>query len=701
MSSVYYLYPTTLSENEGAVYATYGTATMNDVYGSFDDETGGYTRVDAFSGLMRRLTFNLTDFLPITTGIESATVGARMWNKNGGWFNGELIVKVGVTNYLYNFVGGSTGAYTSYEHPWATNPATAAAWTVADLNALIAGCGWSSRAGTKEYKTTAVYVRVTYAGAPALAPQARDIASRRVFDLGANKALVSLSIPLETGKLVDVMDDLPVVHWAGPHDSAAGWQQNHVWEARLTKVYGISIDPNDSSVSVQLRDRRPALCLMQDTAWSLKSSSAEALGIARIDKGCTRTHTRTGDAFVLAPGSLTITKVLENEEMYGSVGQMHQRGAVNNEVIQSGFKNGAADTYTGWTKSVSGTNPFIIDYDEVAPIWEPISTGVVRSVLISAGNPLGAGPTQLASTATASMAANTKLRFSGWHYDFGSNPAWWNLTRNIDNLGWHDATSTWATAGGFWNVTPLSDLAWGRVISKEIDVGAGATTLTLKVGGGTAAEGTVAGQQNLWGHVQLERETVAPTTAGTWVGGEILTEAALVTRNASKLTISNNTAARCWNAAQGAFVCEVIPQWSTAELGNKNATIAWIDFGASNWVWYGYDGVNDRFFAEIRAGGTTYRAFKSTTLVAGQVYVFGARHTGSNGELDLTPFTLSVFIDTVKGTDVVMAAAVTETATSDLEIGSKAALEHFNGVVRLAHSYQWVPTDSEMARLPA
>lgn len=707
MSSVYYLYPTSTLpfENEGTSYSSYGTGVMSDVFGSFDDETGGVARTDTFPpGAMKRCLWDLADFLPITTGIASVVVGARMWNVNGGWFDGALYVRVASINYSYFFVGGSSSGYTNYENTWTLNPNTSAVWTVAELNALIAGFGFASRGGTKTYKTTANYVRVAYAGAPALAPQARDVASRRVFDLGANKALVTQALPLETGKLINVMDDLPVVHWAGPHDSAAGWQPK-LWEARLTKVYSMSIDPNTSSVSVQLRDRRPALCLLQDSGWSLKSSSAEGLGISRFDKGCTRTSVRTGDAYVLAPGSLRVTKVLQGVEMYGSVGQMHQRGQVQAEVIQNGFKNGAANVYTGWAQAIGSGGATIVDELE-DHVWDAPTTGVLRSVKITAGTPLGATVTRLQSTATISFAANTKLRFSGWHRDLvPSIGAWWGVIRNIDTNMWRDSDSTWVVGGVgtfTYNQTPYS-ADWARFTSKEIDVGAGATTIVVECGvGGTnfATPGTAL-QSNLWSHMQLERDLVAPTVAGTWVSGEILTETTVLNRNDSVLTISNNSGKRCWNAAQGAFACEVIPQWTSAQLGNKNATIASVFHDASNWEWIYYDGTNDRWVFERRVAGSTQRAVKSATLVAGTVYLVGARWTGSNAELNLTAFTASIFIDGVKGTDVVTSAAPTEVTTVNLQIGSREGTDHFNGVVRLVHSFQWVPTDAEMARLPA
>ena len=85
---------------------------------------------------------------------------------------------------------------------------------------------------------------------------------------------------------------------------------------------------------------------------------------------------------------------------------------------------------------------------------------------------------------------------------------------------------------------------------------------------------------------------------------------------------------------------------------------------------------------------------------ANTVYQIGARWTGSNLELGATAYTLSVWVDRVKGTDAVAAAAMTETASAYLDFGSKAAAgtEQLNGQIRKIHVFQHVPSDEEMAR---
>ena len=168
-------------------------------------------------------------------------------------------------------------------------------------------------------------------------------------------------------------------------------------------------------------------------------------------------------------------------------------------------------------------------------------------------------------------------------------------------------------------------------------------------------------------------------------------------RAAPRYKLTNNTANRTWLAAQGGFVCEV---YLDAVSGAAKQTVAYAYHDASNWHHVYWDGPNARWVFEVRAAGTTYRATKSASPSANTVYQIGARWTGSNLELGATAYTLSVWVDRVKGTDAVAAAAMTETASAFIDFGSKAAAgtEQLNGQIRKMHVFQYVPSDEEMAR---
>ncbi len=168
-------------------------------------------------------------------------------------------------------------------------------------------------------------------------------------------------------------------------------------------------------------------------------------------------------------------------------------------------------------------------------------------------------------------------------------------------------------------------------------------------------------------------------------------------RAAPRYKVTNNSANRTWLAAQGGFVCEV---YLAAVSGAAKQTVAYAYHDASNWHHVFWDGANARWVFEVRAAGTTYRATKSASPSANTVYQIGARWTGSNLELGATAYTLSVWVDRVKGTDAVAAAAMTETASAFIDFGSKAAAgtEQLNGQIRKMHVFQYVPSNEEMAR---
>ena len=69
-------------------------------------------------------------------------------------------IRVNGTNYTSSSKAQST-SYAWYNHSWAENPNTAAAWTQADINALIVGIHSASISGNTLYLTT-VYVKVDY-----------------------------------------------------------------------------------------------------------------------------------------------------------------------------------------------------------------------------------------------------------------------------------------------------------------------------------------------------------------------------------------------------------------------------------------------------------------------------------------------------------------------------------------------------------
>lgn len=160
---------------------------------------------------------------------------------------------------------------------------------------------------------------------------------------------------------------------------------------------------------------------------------------------------------------------------------------------------------------------------------------------------------------------------------------------------------------------------------------------------------------------------------------------------------SNNAGFRTYEGARNTTRWEATPRLSTAGAAGLLLTLFYVPH-ASDYAWCYYDGSNARWVFELRIGGVVTRALKSASIVANTRYVIGTRTTGSNGELGLAAFTQSVFVDGVKGTDAVAAGAMTESATSNLYVGSKNTTDPFRGCIRRRISRQMARTDIEMAR---
>lgn len=199
---------------------------------------------------------------------------------------------------------------------------------------------------------------------------------------------------------------------------------------------------------------------------------------------------------------------------------------------------------------------------------------------------------------------------------------------------------------------------------------------------------------------------VAPINVPAYGDGGLYMLSASGGRAASRYYVTNNSTARTLNAAQGSFQCEV--NLAAVVSGAFNSqTVAYGYHDASNlWRLYyaaavgAFPLAQDRWAFDIRAGGVTYTAFFNATPSPATWYQIGARWTGANGENDVDPFTLSIFVDRVKGTDAVAGAAMTEAASSNFDFGTTAAAgtDQLNGQIRKILSLQYVMSDTEMQR---
>lgn len=441
-----------------------------------------------------------------------------------------------------------------------------------------------------------------------------------------------------------------------------------------------------------LRDLRSCAVRYWDVAKSLRVGSDFAEGIARLDPGSARAWTRPSQAWVYRADKKVVL-IGVNSEKHDIDGDLFE-GARTNLLIQSAFKNGTTGAFTSWSFTGGGTAVA----DTTDNLFGALADGSAQSVkLTGAGS--AATPCSLGSfgvPAVGSFAANALCSAAFWHKDDSGQTTWFAIQRTIDSLWWRESDQTWQVAKT-WNPMPVST-STARYTTKTINVGTGVTNLIISLGIPSVASGGILGQVCHLYHAQVE---LAPYPSST-----IPTEATSVARSADMLTESNNTAARVWREGWGTFRCKVRPWWDSALhlVGGDKRTIIYAQHDANNYDWLYYDATAGALKFERKAAGVVYAASKAIALSQFSLYNVAARWTGTAGELNLAPYTLSVFVwpdggsfTGAKGTDAV-AAALVPAGTCNLERGSQAGLLNWDGNIWAFEVNQQVLSDNAVGR---
>lgn len=528
------------------------------------------------------------------------------------------------------------------------------------------------------------YLRDKYfAAAPGQQEQVRDALSRRLWLLRRPTGIFEATVPLWMLD-ADILDRVAVESRVGPAPAAAGWGGKK-WQRRAFTVQRIDVDPGAGTAKMQLLDRRPLDVLLWDSARTdERNASARQSGVARISKGNGWTFSRLSNAWIENPADPTsVVSCAQTERAVNQAGEYLEE-ARTNEVLRSSFASGT----TGLTLAGTGTNGSAIAVDTADLFFGSETTP--NSLKFTAGSPHAA---ELRATfpATASW-ATTSCRLTIDHKTDSGEKLYWRLQRSGDSNYWNDSTGAWG-AGSVDNACATSatrDPA-NRTISKAITMDGTSRTLTLAVflqTGGTASR-----ISHLY-HVQIER--------GSFPTSRIVTDAAAVTRVKTQLSHDVTTAAKIYDPALGAFWCQVTPDWSSADLGStEDMYLYYMETnGAADYDALFYDASAAAWVFARKVGGSTYTATKSGAVTRGTTYSIGARWTGVEAELGLTAYTISVFVNGVKGTDAT-SAAPTFTSPETLYRGSTTAFAgQANAAVREVRIFPYAPTDEEMARFP-
>lgn len=554
-------------------------------------------------------------------------------------------------------------------------------WTAADIfdSTLQMVVETTTDPAADNVRVTSMWIELDYTPAAALVEHARVVGSMNLRF--RNKAtFVDVDAPLLYALDTELLSDVAMSHFAGPYPGGIGWGEKR-WARRFLRLMSAQIDLESGKSRMTFFDVRRYLVLHWDTMLTKKPFSGAADGIARLSGG-KRSFTRNSKAWFEDPSDRRIVEATAGTEKYAADGELLE-SKQQNEILNSSFKDGVSGS---WTLEGTGINGSAIANDTVDLLFD--SKVSANSCKMTAGNPLGGTDLAIRQT-TASIPASTDMRFSVDHLDDSGAALSWSLQRSSDSNWWNDSTPGWQVGGVDNNFTVRSTKT--RDKSAIIPTGASANTLTVRV-----KAKTTAGQINHVYHVQLERNRF-PTS-------RIVTQTAVVTREADTLEISNNSDGRVWDPARGTFFCEIIPTWSSGDLPGtirKIIAIAWHS-NIDNTDEISYNQTTSSFVFRRTIGGTTFTATKATTVVAGTKYAIAARWTSDEGELDLANFTASIFVDGVKGTDATASSSATLASYATLHIGLLGTDTQFSVDAYVRHFMvsPFALTDEEIARLP-
>ncbi len=619
---------------------------------------------------------------PMTDAVEILSITAWSIYNNAGagaFQEFDFGIRIGSTNYLNGTLTPVAG-YTTSSKTWTTNPATSAPWTKAQLDDLMIVAGTQDTSGSVDsVRVTSTYVTVEYQPIPAGISPAREIASHRLRLYRRPLEEMSVDVPLAMLDL-ELGDDFSVTHPAGPNSDGTGWGATN-WKRRLHQLRSETIDLNNMTVSYTSRGRRAFLCTDWDTAFASRSSSAVEDGVARLGVGGTNTYTRASSMWVEDPGSRLVVLKAVNEKPMAYGGLLLESSATNLLTLSSNVDGSVAGL------SLSGASGAVTsETASTQPLFD--SSVTANNYKWTAGSPHSA---DLRATwaPTALLSANTITRVSIDYMDNGSvsgDRLHWRVRRS-DGMYWDDSGSGSWVVGATDNPLTLAPTRT-RAISNRIDVGSGATRLTLSM---VLLSGGTAGRIARVYHAQIEDKA--------WATSRIVTTATPYTRALQTYSVTNTAGKRPISSTCGTYLAQVEPLFTAADAlaGGTDLYLLDMTYDASNWFRVYYDVSAGNLLFEIRAAGTTTTATKAWSPVRGTTYKIAARWTSSAGELGLTARTHTIFIDGVKGTDATRAGDPSH-SSADMYRGGNSAGAACNSSYTRHLLTQVVLSDAEVSR---
>lgn len=513
---------------------------------------------------------------------------------------------------------------------------------------------------------------------PAQMEQARNVVSRRLWMKHRPQGILNVTVPLERALTLEILDRVWVESPYGPEPTGAGWGRLG-WQKRPFSVQRIELDAENRSGRLRLLDRRPIDALVWETGYSRLDTARSESGTARFYPDVTRSFERASKVYHSSPADADLVVVTPmNEPAIGYDGELFE-GSATNFLLRSSLTSGT----TGLTLTGTGVNGSAIAVDTVALLFDPDITP--NSLKFTAGDPHTSDlEAQWPDTESINVATYGQyFRLSIDHLDDSGATLYFRLKRLVDNNFWDDSGSTWGSTvdNPITNATTRT-----RFKSKVIDLGGSNTVCQLEIlqqSGGTAS------RINRVFHVQLEN-TRYPSS-------RIVTDDTKDSRGPTgweMIQVSDDR--RCYWEEQGTVLAEVVLDWNSTDLTAGGGTVYSISYGTEPQEFshtLGYSVASGKWTFGVYINPNTYTATVTQAVTAGTVYKVASRWTADNGELGLTNYTYSVFVDGTKGTD-----ATGEAPPAITWDGEALAFGNVGGVIRRRLVRPYPMSDEEIAR---
>jgi hypothetical protein len=649
------------------------------------------------------ITFTLTaPTVAGNVGVERIVLNARVSLDNTGQiglrarFNGANI------NQARNNVAAETNRTTvEVDYDLTFLRPGGGQWIVDDLANLNVGIhetNWS----TEQPYVLDIWVDYWVAETPTQLAAPRETASRMLRQRRTSTKVMTGQVPPEWLD-VELLTPFGVEHSDVPTPDGLGYRLSKGARGHFS-LQAIECDLNHPSGEglfpvLEAADLRPYVVHLWDLGHA-KNAGPLQDGAALLDGGQARTFERKSVVHIQDPSDGRVVAVQYDNEAITAHGRLIE-GESKNYLPCSSFRDGAAGYTDSNDANVSKTTVQYSDWDPTV-LFDPLVTRyyTLFEILNNSANGSRKWPT------SDPIPANTDLALSiDFRYDVADgvdSPGGWALQRLVDGMWWNNGAQLWQF-GFVGNRLGVTIPANGLRRSQFVIPGAGQPGTAVDLHIGMLAGETVGSRMRVF-HAQLEAGTTAgPTDGRTWASSRIVTGAATFARPTAALAYRNDIGNRIWPAAGGTLSCKVVTSWSSAvRSGVTNATVAFCYHDENNYAWVGYQLASGQWLFLLRVAGTNYVAQKAAAVTTGVKVAVAARWTSSAAELGLSPHTVSLFVDGVKGIDSVANGRLAEAETSTLclgHIGLGPPSNHLDGAYSELEITPYVLSDIEIARL--